>query len=260
MTCRSVGPLVLLATALAGCAVPGIIMPRGRLLEEVHLRGAPDRPLVALTFDDGPNGRCTAAVLDALADVHAPATFFVLGRNVDAGGNDDVLARMVREGHTIGLHGYQHEGRLLVVPKALRAQLGDARRAIRTALARGGIDGDGPPIRFFRPPFGFVTSTTAETATAEGYTIVLWTVSVEDWRSDATAPEVVAKILDRAGPGAVVVLHDGFRVDQRSRDRCVDRGIVADVVRRLVPALAERGLRIAPLAVVLGLPDAPAQP
>src|SRR5256885_476339 len=94
-------PIVLAAFALSACRFPGLVMPEGDLLHAVYLRGAPDVPVVALTFDDGPNGRCTADVLDALAAVGAPATFFVLGANVDAGGNDEVLARMVREGHTI---------------------------------------------------------------------------------------------------------------------------------------------------------------
>jgi peptidoglycan/xylan/chitin deacetylase (PgdA/CDA1 family) len=244
---------VALALLVAGCAFPGIVVPEGDLLHAVQFRGAPDVPVVALTFDDGPNGRCTAEVLDALAAVGAPATFFVLGANVDAGGNDEVMARMVREGHTIGLHGYHHEGRLLVVPHVLRAQLRDATRALDAALARAGVP-EPPAIRFFRPPFGFLTAGTADAAKSAGFVIVLWTVSVGDWREDATADAIVARILERVGPGDVIVLHDGFRTHQRSRVTCTDRRVVPEVVRLLVPRLVERGLRTAPLAEVLRLP------
>src|SRR5581483_5648159 len=75
--------LAALALALlaAGCVVPGILVPENDLLRDVYLRGSPRTPVVALTFDDGPNGRCTEAVLDALRDTGAPAAFFVLGAN-----------------------------------------------------------------------------------------------------------------------------------------------------------------------------------
>src|SRR5436309_13685388 len=101
--CRLV-TTALVAAALVSCGLPSVLLPRGDLLRDVHLRGAPDVTIVALTFD----------VLDALAEGRAPATFFLLSRNVDAGGDDDLLARMVPEGHTIGLHGYYHEARMMV--------------------------------------------------------------------------------------------------------------------------------------------------
>src|SRR5262249_42647564 len=86
------GPLRFAVVAiLAGCSA-GVVLPHGELLRDVFLRGSPATPTVALTFDDGPNGVCTAAVLDALHDLGAPATFFVLGANVARGQNDALLA------------------------------------------------------------------------------------------------------------------------------------------------------------------------
>jgi peptidoglycan/xylan/chitin deacetylase (PgdA/CDA1 family) len=258
LTCGRAGvriiALLVLAFDFAGCAVPGLLIPEGNLLQSLYLRGAPDVPVVALTFDDGPNGKCTAEVLDALAEVGAPATFFVLGTNVDAGGNDELLARMLREGHTIGLHGYNHEGRMMVLPRALRSELRDATRAVEAALDRAGVRDPRPPLRFFRPPFGFLTDGTADAAVHGGFAIVLWTISVGDWRHGVTAEDIVERILDRVGPGDVIVLHDGFRTQQRSCVTCTDRRVVADAVRLLVPRLVDRGLRPAPLAEVLRLP------
>jgi len=245
----------LVAIGVPGCTFPGVLIPEGGLLQALYLRGAPDIPVVALTFDDGPNGRCTAEVLDALAAVGAPATFFVLGENVDSGGNDDLLARMLREGHTIGLHGYHHEGRMMVVPGVLRDELRDTSEAIQAALGRAGVRKPLPRLRFFRPPFGFLTSGTANAAAGEGFAVVLWTISVGDWRRGMTPPEIVERILDRVGPGDIIVLHDGFRTHQRSRVACTDRHGIGDIVRLLVPALAQRGLRLAPLREVLRLPE-----
>ena len=257
--CRSavapVMPLVLVVIGVAACAVPGVFVPEDGLLQALYFRGAPDNSVVALTFDDGPNGRCTAEVLDALAAVAAPATFFVLGANADSGGNDDLLARMLREGHTIGLHGYHHEGRMMVIPTALRSELRDAKRAVEVALDRAGVRGPRLPLRFFRPPFGFLTARTAEAATHEGFAIVVWTISVGDWRRGVTAEDVVERILNRVGPGDVIVLHDGLRTQQRSRASCTDRHVVGDIIRLLVPRLEQRGLRVAPLREVLRFPE-----
>src|SRR5439155_801464 len=106
-------PLAAALIAVVGCTVPGFLLPTDELLRDVYVRGPGTLPAVALTFDDGPNGRCTEAVLDALAAHGAPATFFVLGANVAGGRNDELLARMVHEGHVIGIHSYSHGVRAL---------------------------------------------------------------------------------------------------------------------------------------------------
>lgn len=257
MPARSIaGPVIaailgVVALTVVGC-VPGVVLPQRDLLRDVHLRGGGDRPTVALTFDDGPNGRCTEEVLDALAAAGAPATFFVLGANVAAGGNDHLLARMVHEGHTIGVHSWNHAARPLFMHRLAAADLRQALEAITEGLRRGGVAAP-PPVRFYRPPFGFVTGPGARAAAEEGLEIVEWTVSVRDWEARRKPTEIAAAILARARPGDVIVLHDGAVAHQRSRERCVDRGAVVEVVRDLLPALRTRGLRPAPLAEVLGL-------
>ena len=60
-------------------------------------------------------------------------------------------------------------------------------------------------------------------------------------------------ILARVRPGDVIVLHDGDGTHQRSGERCVDRPLAAEIVRHLVPALAARGLGVAPLTELLGI-------
>ena len=221
-------------------------------MRDVYLRGSPAVPTVALTFDDGPNGRCTAAVLDALAQTHTPGAFFVLGANVRAGDNAVLLGRMIREGHTIGVHSDRHRVRPAFLRSVTAEDLDVAVQTIDAALRAQGI-ADPPPVRFFRPPFGFVLEPLERATTAAHLVIVEWTVSVRDWERGRSVDDVSAAILARVRPGDVIVLHDGDATHQRSLARCTDRVIVADVVRRLVPALAARGLRPAPLAEVLGI-------
>jgi peptidoglycan/xylan/chitin deacetylase (PgdA/CDA1 family) len=158
---------------------------------------------------------------------------------------------MAREGHAVGIHGETHRVRPLFRKPLVEEELAEATAAVSEAWRRAGVDG--PPVTLFRPPFGVVTETTARAAETAGLGIVLWTVSVEDWRREYTADAVTEAILARARPGDVVVLHDGDGTHQRSRERCVDRPHAAAVVSRLVPALAARGLAVAPLDQVLGL-------
>lgn len=241
---------IVLGVAASGC-FPGLIIPEHDVLRDVHLRGSSRVPMVALTFDDGPNGRCTEATLDALAAAHAPATFFVLGVNVATGHDDALLARMSREGHRIALHGWGHGLRQGSTEFAAR-DLGRGLTAVKAAVARAGAPQE-VFARLYRPPFGVVTAPLARAAHDAGLAIVLWTISVGDWRSDVTPDEVAARILDTVGPGDVIVLHDGANAAQRSRENCVDRPNAAAVVSRLVPALRARGLEPAPLVDVLGL-------
>lgn len=244
------------AGGAAGCAPFGLLLPQDGLLGPVHFRGPASRPAVALTFDDGPNGACTAAVLDALAEQHAPATFFVLGRNVARGRSDELLARMVREGHAVALHGWSHEGPHLFFGSELRRDLVRASREVLAAEGRAGL-AEPALARLYRPPFGLLTSSTARAATAEGFAVVLWTVSMGDWHGDWTPQDMADALLERTGPGAVIVLHDGNRSAHRSVGVCRDRARQADVVRSLVPRLRERGLDVVPLENLLGLREGP---
>ena len=174
---------------LVGCTVPGFLLPTDELLRDVYVRGPGTLPAVALTFDDGPNGRCTEAVLDALAAHGAPATFFVLGANVAGGRNDELLARMVHEGHVIGIHSYSHGVRALFWESNTARELRAAAAEVEVALRRAGVS-DPAPVTLFRPPFGFLTAASARAAAAAGMHIVEWTVSVGDWRSTRRAEDV----------------------------------------------------------------------
>lgn len=231
-----------------------MLVPEPGLLRDVHLGGSERSGGIALTFDDGPNGICTSEVLDALRDLGAPATFFVLGANAAQPGADQLLARMVREGHTIALHGWEHGVRRLFWSDLTADDLARARTTIEAALGRQGLPA--PPIRYFRPPFGFLIGPTVRGAHAAGLSVVEWTVSVEDWRP-RSADALALLLLESVRPGDVVVLHDGNRDDQRSTERCVERPQLASALRRFIPALAERGLRVLPLGEVLGVDATP---
>lgn len=194
------------------------------------LQGArTDRRLVALTYDDGPEPGGTDAVLAALARAGATATFFQLVERAER--HPGLVREVVAAGHEIALHGIDH-GRLTELPAArVHRLLVDGRRRLE--------DVAGVPVSLFRPAYGSQTVRTLLAARRAGLRVVVWGPSAEDWL-DGPAAEVAARALPRIGPGAIVLLHDGFEVpagDPLPRPT-FDRG---EVCRELLAALGERG-------------------
>jgi len=155
-------------------------------------------PVVALTFDDGPDPHSAPAILAHLARREARATFFLLGQNVIA---HPGLARAIAEaGHAIGNHAFTHRNLAhCALPEVVR-ELRRCQRAIEQATGRR------PTI--MRPPYGFQRARTFLTARALGLRVVHWSVSGEDWLGHP-ADAVGERVLSHAAPGSVVLLHDG---------------------------------------------------
>ena len=82
-------------------------------LNEETAKDSNEEKVVYLTFDDAPAPKVTTKILDILAENNVKATFFVIGQSVK--GNEDILKRMIDEGHSIGLHSYTHNANKLYV-------------------------------------------------------------------------------------------------------------------------------------------------
>lgn len=81
----------------------------------------PDKPMVALTFDDGPNARYTPPILDLLYRYQAPSTFFVVGEHLK--GNPLLVQEMVSSGHQLGNHTYSHLDLTSITPAEITQQV-----------------------------------------------------------------------------------------------------------------------------------------
>ena len=77
--------------------------------------------LIALTFDDGPNGECTGKLLDALKEHDARATFFLVGTNIER--NKELVQRMIDEGHEVGSHSWSHQDMITLSESEITAEL-----------------------------------------------------------------------------------------------------------------------------------------
>ncbi len=159
--------------------------------------GARRHRAMALTFDDGPSPY-TEAIVKTLVKMHVPATFFVVGQQLNdfAAGLRDEL----RHGFLVGDHTENHAWLIHLNTAGQYQQIHDD--AIR--LARLGA----PFPRLFRPPYGAYNAQTLRTARGLRMLMVLWSVDPGDWRRPGVK-EIVSDVLGGSKPGAVVIMHDG---------------------------------------------------
>lgn len=168
------------------------------LARRLRLECRIDRPVVAVTFDDGPHARGTPAVLDVLARRGATATFFLVGEQVMA---RPALAReIVAAGHEVAVHGYRHT---LLLRRRVAAVADDLDRAVDTI---GEATGVRPTL--YRPPYGVLSSGALAHVRARGWRTLLWSTWGRDWERRASAASIVRRATRGLRPGDVVLLHD----------------------------------------------------
>lgn len=192
-------------------------------------RGHGRRPEIALTFDDGPS-RWSAEIAATLEQHCCHATFFLRGPAVEE--RPEEVAALATAGHEMGNHLWSHSDASTQTREAIRTELE------RTAEAIGRAGGGAPDL--VRPPYFKGPDEVAEAARGSSVrAVVLRSIAVSDWKA-ASAEEIFEPVMAAAGPGDIVCLHDGISSDKRDTD---SRDPTASAVRRLVPALLERGLR-----------------
>lgn len=215
-------PVVERATALVG----SVIAVRTRA------------PEIVLTFDDGPDPVGTEQVLTALAERNATATFFVLGTRIRR--HPSLLAEIVAAGHELGLHGPDHQPLPRFDTATTERRTADAAKEL--------ADLTGRELRWFRPPYGRQTLGNWRGVRAAGLMPVFWGPTTWDWR-DLDQQERVAKALQGARPGAILLGHDGFAgtLDGAPEDatHTLDRH---DLISQILDRYAAKGWR----AVSLG--------
>jgi peptidoglycan/xylan/chitin deacetylase (PgdA/CDA1 family) len=158
-----------LAVAHAGPGLTAIGPVRRRAFPRLAGLGRPDH--VALTFDDGPDPASTPAFLDLLAARRLHATFFLLGSM--AARSPRLAAEIAAAGHEIAVHGWDHRYTILRGPGAVFSDLARASDAV------SGATGTRP--RFFRPPYGVLSSGAVLAARRLELTPVLWSSWGKEW-------------------------------------------------------------------------------
>lgn len=200
--------------------------------------------LVALTFDDGPDGRWTPKILDILKKKNAPATFFVIGQNMQK--RPDLVQREVAEGHNVGGHSWTHPNIAETPLPQVQVELNATQRLFEVLTGRS--------MRLFRPPFfgDAEPSTPHEVAPLViaqtlGYMTVGLRIDPDDWQKP-TPQQIIDRTLDRLDnpgnrPGQVVLLHDAGG----------DRSRTVAALPTLIDEIRARGYRLVTIGELAGM-------
>lgn len=203
----------------------------------LYLQGPADKPVVAITFDDGPDKRFTPQILDVLKKHNVKATFFVMGSRVN--GHPEVAKRIVEEGHAIGNHTYWHPQLYKESLYRLKWEVTETDKALKEVV--------GFEPNLFRPPYGGLTDEIVMELGRMDYKVIGWNVDSLDWK-EIGAEEILTNIESNLKPGAIILLHSGGNWDQ-------DLSGGVEALDLLIPKLKKQGIRIITIPELLNLPD-----
>ncbi len=190
------------------------------------------RPVVALTFDDGPHATLTPKLLDILAREHVHATFFVLGTNVSL--YPDIARRIVAEGHEIANHSWNHPSLPKVSAERLDRELRRTTELIEQTT--------GQKVTMMRPTYGALNDRVKK-ALLNDYKldVILWSVDPRDWKRPG-ASVVARRMVSGAHPGAILLAHD------------IHPGTI-EAVPQVISDLKAKGYSFATMSELLAMDD-----
>jgi peptidoglycan/xylan/chitin deacetylase (PgdA/CDA1 family) len=176
----------------------------GEILSRVTTRpmvpaAAETMPMVALTFDDGPDPRWTIPILENLQREGIKATFCVVGKQ--ARKYPELVTRIVAEGHVLCDHTETHPEGLKALPRAeIDVEVGSPSFFLRTVA--------GVQPSFFRAPGGSINDKVVRAAHIRGMRMLAWSVDPRDFRG-GSPDEIQQRVMTEVKPGSVILLHDG---------------------------------------------------
>ncbi|MEU9014165.1 glycosyltransferase [Streptomyces sp. NPDC048479] len=201
----------------------------------------PDKQLV-LTFDDGPDPVWTPKVLDKLKEYHAHGVFFVTGTMTSR--HPELVERMVREGHEVGLHTFNHPDLSFQSTDRIDWELSQNQLAIAGAA--------GIRTSLFRPPYSSFSDAmdnkswpVTQYIGSRGYITALNNTDSEDWKRPGV-DAIIKQATPKGTQGSIVLMHDSGG----------DRSQTVAALDRFLPQMKDRGYRFTNLTEALGAPTA----
>jgi len=152
--------------------------------------------LIALTFDDGPDGKYTPKVLDILKENGVKGTFFLVGPQVSK--YPDTAKRILDEGHSIGNHSWSHKDFKKMTLKQIASEIDRTQQEI--------ADATGYTPHLMRAPYGNISTSLLEVLHEREMAHVYWTIDTRDWAGTSVA-DMRKNITDHAQPGAILLMH-----------------------------------------------------
>ncbi|MDO7787049.1 delta-lactam-biosynthetic de-N-acetylase [Desulforamulus aquiferis] len=154
--------------------------------------------VIYLTFDEGYENGYTPRILDVLKETEVKAAFFITGDYLKK--NEELVKRMLAEGHIVGNHTQNHPSLPDSSDSALKSEI--------STLADSYNNITGGQMKYLRPPMGEYSARSLKITREMGYINVFWSVAMADWVPDAGTPEQNKKtVMDRLHDGAIILLH-----------------------------------------------------
>ena len=173
---------------------------------------ADNRPVVYLTFDDGPSADdVTERTLELLARYGATATFFVTGQRARKA--PEKISAILYAGHAIGNHTHTHA----VLTGESESGMRDEFHKAGTAVA----DAGGPPMTCFRAPFGAIDGNVKRVGATMGMASVGWSVDTRDWDPGISGYAILDS-LEQIKEGSIVLMHDGPQKRRKTLESLTD--------------------------------------
>lgn len=180
----------------------------------------PSKPMIALTFDDGPKTSVTSRILDRLQANGAKATFFMIGRNVN--NNSGVVKRMVEQGCEVANHTNDHKYITKISDREVVSQIVSANQKIEAAC------GVSPSL--VRPPGGYIDGHSLSVLGGLRMPAILWSIDTRDWQH-RNAQKTIDTVLSQVKDGDIILMHDIYST-------------TADAADVLIPELTARGYQL----------------
>ena len=179
----------------------------------------PNRPMVALTFDDGPSALYTKRIVAQLKKYDAHATFFVLGSMLNSKETKAIIKKADDNGNEIASHTYNHKRLSALSVAEIQKEMLMTKNAIKS------ITGKEPLC--MRPPYGSLNDTVKSSVSLP---CILWSIDTLDWKTRNQA-NTVSVVLNRVQDGDVVLMHD-------------IHAPTAGAAEQLIPELVKRGYQL----------------
>ncbi len=174
-------------------------------------------PMVALTFDDGPNPEYTGRILQVLEENYSHASFFVVGSNAEK--YPELLQDIIASGNEIGNHTFSHANLTEIDSAEVESEIDRVNRVVKRAT--------GEIATVIRPPYGAYNEAVLNRLEQP---VVLWDLDTEDWDS-RNAQMIVDNIVANVEDGDIILMHDIY-------------SSTAEAVELLIPKLKEMGYQV----------------
>lgn len=160
--------------------------------------------IIYLTFDDGPTPEVTDWTLNELNKYNAKATFFCIGKNIEA--NKTLFKQIYKEGHAIGNHTHNH---LSGWKTNTTEYINNCLTTEYTIKTLGNI-----PLKLFRPPYGKITFNQSYKLRKKGYKIIMWDVLSADFDIKITPQKCLENVIMNTTSGSILVFHDSIKASE----------------------------------------------